>query len=345
MKDEQVEFQIPEFNLDSVETVEDSIEKTEVEEGIQPEADLPNPEVEEESEVETTEDSQFISPVFNYYKDNDFFDVLGEDIEAPKTEEEFFELIEKREAKVESTMLDNIHQGYLAGVPDYVKGVMDAVINLPENSQLSKEQFTQLLEYAKPSELTEESFSKEEIAEQYIKEHYNDLPEETVEDMIASLKDTNKLADSAKALFLKDTNSKKGVLDKFVNDASALSQREEERKQQFHQNFANNFQKLSWREDRKKFLAQEYRTGNWEKRLEHLKSNPEVLHHLIDFVGRYNGKELDLDSYAKTLESKATKKVSKKIDSYFKKPVASTSTETIRKNSGNLDFDLKEFNL
>lgn len=330
-------FEVPDFTLEAgvVEPAEPA-----------PQDDLPEEEIVEEVEevVELDDTSEMVSPVFNYYKDNNYFDVLGEDIDPPKNEEEFFELLNKRDAAQEEVILKDIHEGYLSKIPDYVAPILDAVLRLPDDAKLNKDQFSKLLEVATPTELTPESFSDDKIAEDYLRGQYSHLPEETIEDIISGLKDADKLSDSAKIFFEKENNSKKGILDKFLGDANKLASQEEAKQQQFEENFSKTFQSLDWREDRKRFIGKEYTSGNFEKRLEHWKRNPQMLHLLIDFVGRYDGKEVDLKGYEKSLESIATKKVNSKIASYFKKSTPSSGKVTDT-NIENLEFDLKNFNL
>lgn len=319
------EFQIPEFLLE-----EEKEDKTH-QEADQPKEEELGKEVEKKStEEEPSEEPNFL-PNFNYQKDNGFFELLGEELKEPETAEEYFELVEQRNEKLHDSMIQDIADGFIEQFPEYLRPLMEAAKHNP----VTEEEFIQLHQAAKPSEITEESLKNEEVASKYLTEQYSNLghSQEEIEDLIDKAKDSKELTTRAVKLLQVENQYKKNFVKSYVDGSEQMKKQQELEQEQYEQNVVSSIKGLGWRADQTKLIEEEFTSGNFEKRLNHIISNPKVFPHLINFMAFYDGKELDLVKYNKYNNIKGAKQ-KKQINEYFSKTPHSSTPTTVNNNDG-----------
>lgn len=345
---EDQEFVIPEINLDElgIERPGDSNEDTseEIIENDDPSTDL-DEEIDNNLDEEvSTEEEPIHAPVYNWMRDQGYFFNKSKDElkEIPETPEDFFNLIQEREKELLRNADSNAIQQLTSKVPEYLQKVVAAAIRSPE--PIPQDTFMELVSVAEQTSIKEEDFDNDEFAEKYIREDYKDkgLDDDSIDDIIAALKDRDKLKSTAKSTYAK-SNKGNEIIDKFVSTIDKKVEDVEQQNQQFQEEVIEAFNNTGWREDKVRTIQKAYSNGEVLKRLQSMINSPAAQPYLADFAMFWDGKKLHLDKYSKQAFSTVTKdiedKINKRNNNYFKRSSKSSTKKKTNDPLKNLDLD------
>lgn len=349
------EFFLPDIELDGIPELEDNTgdqeeikdenqnvddstenpEETETEDVV--EIDEPTKEVEDETT--TTDEESLVAANFGYYNDNGFFDILGDNKpkEAPKTEEEFWELINKRNDTRDQAVEKYYFDAFIKNTPDYLQKVVDATLRSP--NPVSKETFLELVNVAEQSqELDESQFEDETFASDYIREDLKAKghdDEELIEDIIATYKDKGVLVDKAKALYQASDKSSQGnaIINKFVESVNKAEKQVANNRAKQVDTFINSLESRGWRKDVVEDIKQQYTKGTIKAQLQAAINSPELWPDLFDWVRHIKDNKFDREAYLKDANNSTKKAVERDIEkkSYLGKRTKTASSTTKKK--------------
>lgn len=267
---------------------------------------------------------EIIVPTFNYMKDKGFFSNLGDKIEPPKTEEEYFQLIEQNREKERQVMENDvtvaIYQQIINNTPEYLRDVVNATLTATE--PVSHEQYLKVVEAAIPQEVTEEDLKKEDVAEAYMTNYFKSigLDEDTIELNISALKDKKTLLTSAHNTYQKEEKNKKIVVDNFVKDIDDKNKKIVEDTKNFHDSISSELKNSGWRKDKIELLQKSFSSGDYGKRLEIALKSTKAQLDLIDFMSYFDGKSFNVDKFIEARANRTGAALNKEINKagYFK---------------------------
>lgn len=331
---EQEEFIIPEINPEDLipeeEIQDDPIEDTK-EDDIQEEEESTEDEVIKESDIP----DDIHTPLYKWSVDNNFFFNKSEDElkEAPKTPEEFFQLVEERNQEFDKLRAKQVDELVINKFPEYLRPIIKAAKDSPD--PIPKEAFAELLNVAEQVQIDPEKFESDDtLAEDYIRNSYKEASydDEEIEDIVATLKDKGTLGKRAKSLFERDSKQGNEVINNFISTVNTRVQEDKDQVETFKNEFSSALKDTGWREDKIKAVQHNFESGEYYRRLEHALNNPKVAPLLVDFLNYYDGSTIHLDKYAKHGFNTTKRKVEQEIDKKSKRQYFNNKTTTKRSN-------------
>jgi len=307
-------------------------ETTEVNESQEKEESTPtvatdfNPEITEE-EQESSIDNQAnygenadpnVVAAYQLYKDKGIIQGEYEDFDG--TPESLQEIMLKEDERKYGEVYDYI----VGNSPDFAKNLVELILN--KGADTTKEEVQELFQMTQPSEISAEDLESEEGAVGYLKKHYMTKygdSEEEAEERIDLLKDRDKLNKEAKTIWSEEQNVKQQLAQAKIEKAKETKAQKEARQKAFEENFVNSIREQEWRDDLKQQVAQEFYSGNFKKRMDHIFNNPKALSQLVNFMRYYDGNRFNMSEFEKSIASKVNKKRKDNIQNYWSTNVGS----------------------
>lgn len=335
-------------NTQEEETVEEQTVEQEQEENPTVATDFnPEPieeqEQEQETETSTPEYGEGADPnivaAYNFYKDRGIIKGDYED-EFDGSPEKFEEIMLKEDERKYGEVYDYI----VGNSPDFAKSLVELVLNKGANT--TPEEVQELFEITKPSEIKAEDLSEEDGAAEYLKSYYmqkhGDTEDEALE-RIDLLRDRNKLTKEAETIFKNEEQIKQQLAQSKVDQAKQETQQQKAREEAFNQSFIGSIKETPWRDDLKEKVAQEFYSGAFKQRMDHIFQNPTALSQLVNFMRYYDGKTFNLSEFEKSIASGTNEKRKSNIQSYWSNNVTSGG---VHKNSEQSDgIDLTKYEI
>ena len=281
------------------------------------EEEIVQEEQEEQEIIKEDDESEFLNEYlksgYDYYKDLGLFEGI-EDVKEPKTEQEFLDLLRKKQEFDTKLVQENFKSGVLNTVPDYMKPIVELALN----NQLTQEEFVNLTKLSK-----NESVETEEQAEAFLRKYYKDVEgysEEELDEEIEGLKLRDKVLDKAKKIEKVEQGKKQKALDAEIATKQKLVQEKAANEEKFFNNLMGSIDNTGWKPSKVNRIKQSVTTTDFTARLENILSNPNALPLLVDLLTYYDGKELHLNKFVeKELNTKLAEAVEQKAkQSYFK---------------------------
>lgn len=261
---------------------------------------------------------------FEYYKDANFFTVDTQEFDG--TEEGLQSLFAKQAEASKNSFLGN--------VPEFAKPLVELV-------QLKGQSFTEdeLIEALNIIKPQAQDFSKEEQAEQYMRESLakDGLDAEEIEEEIEELKYKDKLAKAAERAYKKDIQLGRTKLEEKVQTLKVQQEQELRDAQEFVGQFQKTLNELPWSTELKKAIQEEFNTGTFKAKLEAVIQSPKDLADLAAFIRHYDPtKGFNLDTYQKAAFSPTSKKIANRVKSYW----GNNSNAQVYKQAKDNDYEL-----
>ena len=261
---------------------------------------------------------------FEYYKDANFFTIDTQEFDG--TEEGLQELFAKQAEASKNSFLGN--------VPEFAKPLVELVQLKGQN--FTEDELIEALNIIKPQS---QDFSKEEQAEQYMRESLakDGLDAEEIEEEIEELKYKDKLAKAAERAYKKDVQLGRTKLEEKVQTLKVQQEQELRDAQDFVNKFQSTLNELPWSTDLKKAIQEEFNTGTFKAKLEAVIQSPKDLADLAAFIRHYDPtKGFNLDTYQKAAFSPTSKKIANRVKSYW----GNNSNAQVYKQAKDNDYEL-----
>ena len=261
---------------------------------------------------------------FEYYKDANFFTIDTQEFDG--TEEGLQELFAKQAEASKNSFLGN--------VPEFAKPLVELVQLKGQN--FTEDELIEALNIIKPQS---QDFSKEEQAEQYMRESLakDGLDAEEIEEEIEELKYKDKLAKAAERAYKKDIQLGRTKLEEKVQNLKVQQEQELRDAQDFVNKFQSTLNELPWSTDLKKAIQEEFNTGTFKAKLEAVIQSPKDLADLAAFIRHYDPtKGFNLDTYQKAAFSPTSKKIANRVKSYW----GNNSNAQVYKQAKDNDYEL-----
>ena len=261
---------------------------------------------------------------FEYYKDANFFTIDTQEFDG--TEEGLQELFAKQAEASKNSFLGN--------VPEFAKPLVELVQLKGQN--FTEDELIEALNIIKPQA---QDFSKEEQAEQYMRESLakDGLDAEEIDEEIEELKYKDKLAKAAERAYKKDIQLGRTKLEEKVQTLKVQQEQELRDAQDFVNKFQSTLNELPWSTDLKKAIQEEFSTGTFKTKLESVFQSPKDLADLVAFIKHYEpAKGFNLDTYQKAAFSPTSKKIANRVKSYW----GNNSNAQVYKQTKDNDYEL-----
>jgi len=261
---------------------------------------------------------------FEYYKDANFFTIDTQEFDG--TEEGLQELFAKQAEASKNSFLGN--------VPEFAKPLVELVQLKGQN--FTEDELIEALNIIKPQA---QDFSKEEQAEQYLRESLakDGYDNEEIEEEIEELKYKDKLGKAAERAYKKDIQLGRTKLEEKVQTLKVQQEQELRDAQEFVGQFQKTLNELPWSTELKKAIQEEFNTGTFKAKLEAVIQSPKDLADLAAFIRHYDPtKGFNLDTYQKAAFSPTSKKIANRVKSYW----GNNSNAQVYKQTKDNDYEL-----
>lgn len=288
----------------------------------------------QEQDQTGVEEQQVADPnaqaIFDIYRDEGFI-----------TTEEFdgtFEGLKKTLVEETRNLEDAVFQSVVGAAPDFAKPLVELV--LAKGNDLSQDELLEVFNAVQQPEFTEDNLPSEQFLQKYYTEELGWEADE-VEDRIERLKDSEKLEKEAKNLFKKWSSGRQQMVQDKLEQTRAEKEQARIQQEQFT-NSLNSILQESYQRPKAQKLYNEFYSGSFKNKMEHVLTNPKAIHQLIDFLSYYDGEKFNMDTYKEEAFSPSTGKVKKKVESYWASSGA-TSSKAVDKEPKPNKINLKDY--
>lgn len=282
-------------------------------------SDNSQPEQEQSTESYEAPDGE-ATGLYQFYRDKGFISADYEDFDG--SYDSLAEIIEYENNQKTQETQEAVVKAIVESPNPVTSKILEYVVTKGNN--LQPEDLRRIIDQAEVinTELTEDSFDNEDVAEQYLMQHLSEQgdDEETIEDILELYRDKGTLKRKALTAFKKDNDGKLKSLTNEIETAKYEQEQERENLERFQDNFIQAIESTSWKNTRKQTIYNELAQGNFKDKIENIYNYPKGLVQLLDFMSYFNPESglFELDNYKKASFSDGVKETKQNLMNYFR---------------------------
>jgi len=258
--------------------------------------------------------------LYQFYRDKGFISADYEDFDG--SYDSLAEILEEENNQKTQMTQESIIKAIVESPNPVTSKILEYVVTKGNN--LQPEDLKRLIDQAEVinTELTEDSFDNEDVAEQYLMQHLSEQgdDEETIEDILELYRDKGTLKRKALVAFKKDNEGKLKSLNNEIETAKYEQEQERENLERFQDNFIQAIESTNWKNTRKQTIYNELAQGGFKDKIENIYNHPRGLVQLLDFMSYFNPENgvFELDNYKKASFSDGVKETKQNLMNYFR---------------------------